>query len=160
STQDPSMPLGEIARTLSTSAIKVGVTHGALAIPGKHQLNDHPIQVDAATRNGLDYLALGHWHSWQIENENRLVMPGTPEPDGFDHGESRFVALVEIAAPGSSPQIRKLDVAGLSWREFTLEFLDGAEARARLEFSLDELIPQADRTVVRITLKGSADRQT
>ena len=65
STQDPSVRLAEIAASLPADSIKVGITHGALAIEGKHQPNDHPIHLQAATRAGLDYLALGHWHQWQ-----------------------------------------------------------------------------------------------
>ena len=84
STIDPSRRLDELAKAAPPGALKIGITHGALAIPGKHQPNDFPIDLAAASRAGLDYLAVGHWHNWQIYDNGRLVMPGTPEPDNFD----------------------------------------------------------------------------
>ncbi|HMD55278.1 MAG TPA: metallophosphoesterase [Phycisphaerae bacterium] len=59
STHDPSLKIAEIAHNLPADRIKVGITHGAIAIPGKHQSNDFPIALDASSRAGLDYLAIG-----------------------------------------------------------------------------------------------------
>src|SRR5438874_607499 len=78
----------ELAKAARPDAIKVGITHGALAIPGKFQPNDFPIDPAAASRAGLDYLAIGHWHEWQVYDNGRLVMPGTPECDAFEREES------------------------------------------------------------------------
>src|SRR5258708_6300650 len=80
STIDPSLALQELARGLPARAIKVGVTHGSPAIEGKYQPDDFPIAVNAASRAGLEYLALGHWHGHFALEGGRLVMPGTPEP--------------------------------------------------------------------------------
>lgn len=42
--------------------IRIGLAHGT--VEGVHQEEpDYPIARDAAARHGLDYLALGHWHS-------------------------------------------------------------------------------------------------
>lgn len=42
--------------------IRIGLAHGT--VEGVHQVEpDYPISRDAAERAGLDYLALGHWHS-------------------------------------------------------------------------------------------------
>lgn len=160
STQDPSARLGQIAGTLPDSAVKIGMTHGALAIPGKHQSSDHPIHLEAATSHGLAYLALGHWHSWQIEDAGRMLIPGTPEPDAFGHADGRFVALLEIASAGAAPFVRQIEVAGLVWREITLDFLHGPAGRRVVERSLAELEPAADRTVLRLTLTGATGRRS
>ena len=80
------------------------MTYGALAIPGKHQPNDFPIALNAASRAGVDYLAVGHWHNWQTYDNDRLVMPGTPEPDAFDQENSGCIALVEINGRGAAPE--------------------------------------------------------
>ncbi len=43
-------------------AIRIGLAHGTVeGVPQPEP--DHPIARDAASRAGLDYLALGHWHS-------------------------------------------------------------------------------------------------
>jgi len=123
SAKDPSLPLVEMAAQVAPDGIKIGMTHGALAIEGKHQPNDQPIALDAATRAGLDYLALGHWHKPQAYDDGRLAMSGTPEPDDFSRNAGS-VSLVEIAAPGQKPVVARLDSATLSWRSVTVDLLD------------------------------------
>ena len=85
-TQDPSFPLVELAAGISKERIKIGITHGSLAIEGKHPSNDHPIALDAATRARLDYLAVGHWHKTQIYDDGRLVCPEHRSPINLDKG--------------------------------------------------------------------------
>lgn len=158
STTDPSLKLAELAATLSSNVIKIGITHGALAIEGKHQPNDFPIALNAASRAGLDYLAVGHWHNWLAETDGgRIVMPGTPEPDQFDQ-DGGSVALVEIAAPGAPPKVERLPVAGLRWHSIALDFLSWESSRAGLEAALKELVPAS--TILRIILTGSSTPRT
>lgn len=156
SSLDPSLKLVDLAAGLPAGTIKIGLTHGALAIEAKHQPNDFPIALHAATRAGLDYLAIGHWHNWLADIDGgRIVMPGTPEPDRFGNDDSGHVALVEIDAPGQPPRVQKLPVATLAWRALTFDFLHAEAARATLSSSLAELAPAADRTVLRVTLTGT-----
>ena len=157
SSHDPSLKLADLAATLPADVIKIGITHGALAIDSKHQSNDFPIALNAATRAGLDYLAVGHWHNWLAGTDGgRIVMPGTPEPDRFANDDSGHVALVEIDSPGQPARVQKLSVATLSWRTLTFDFLNPEAARASLATTLAELASTADHTVLRITLTGTA----
>lgn len=156
STQDPSLPLVALSSALPPDAIRLGITHGALAIEGKHQPNDFPIALDAASRAGLDYLAVGHWHNWLAETDGgRLVMPGTPEPDRFSSSRAGQVALVEIAARDEPPRVKPLPVATLDWRTLSFDFSSVEASRAALEQVLAGLRPNAAHTVLRITLTGS-----
>src|SRR5260221_9382979 len=155
-TIDQSRRLADLARDLPADAIKVGVTHGALAIPGKHQPNDFPIDLKAASRAGLDYLAVGHWHNWQVYDGGRLVMPGTPEPDNFDQTDSGFVALVEIKSHGASSTVEKLPVATLQWSSVNFDFLDVENAKLKLQQIITPLRERANQVVFRVTLTGSA----
>lgn len=157
STLDPSMKLVELAATIPESAIKIGVTHGALAIEGKHQPNDFPIALNAASRAGLDYLAIGHWHNWLDDMDGaRIVMPGTPEPDRFDHLRCGFIAYVEIDSPGADPRIEPVSVASLTWKELTFDFLSAESSRATLGQTLTDLASAGGKTVVRVVLTGAA----
>ena len=123
STNDPSLKLVELAATLPADTIKIGMTHGSLAIESKHKPDDFPIALNAATRAGLDYLAIGHWHNWLADIDGgRIVMPGTPEPDRFSNDDSGNIALVEIASRGQLPRVQKLHVATLNWRELKYDF--------------------------------------
>lgn len=154
STTDPTLKIAELARERADGRIRIGMAHGALAIPGKHQSNDFPIALDAATRAGLDYLAVGHWHTWQVYDQGRLVMPGTPEPDAFDQEGGGRVALVEITSPQSPPSVQPITLATLQWVKLDLDVTDAQTGKQLLEHRLAEWMPAAARTVVRVTLRG------
>ena len=131
---DPSLKLVDLAAGLPVDAIKLGLTHGALAIEAKHQPNDFPIALNAASRAGLDYLAIGHWHNWLPDTDGgRIVMPGTPEPDRFINDASGHVALVEIPGAGQAPQVKPLRVATFDWRELVFDFHAAEASRASLQ---------------------------
>jgi DNA repair exonuclease SbcCD nuclease subunit len=149
--------LVSLAPELPADAIKIGITHGALAIEGRHQPNDFPIALNAATRAGLDYLAIGHWHNWLVDTDaGRIVMPGTPEPDQFGQERSGQVALVEIDAAGQLPRVQPVPVATLNWKTLAFDFHAEESARATLDQALEALKPTANRTVLRISLSGTA----
>jgi DNA repair exonuclease SbcCD nuclease subunit len=134
--------------------LRLGVAHGALRIEGRYQPEDHPIALDAARRLGLDYLALGHWHS-TFQLDARTAYSGAPEPTGFGERDSGNVLLVDVEA-GRAPKVRCLPVATLDWlvweerldADRTLEALV-AECRGRCE-----RLPQRDRTLLRLLLSG------
>lgn len=155
STVDPSLTIAELARDLPADRIRVGITHGALAIPGKHRPNDFPIALNAATRAGLDYLAVGHWHNGQVYDNGRLVMSGTPEPDDFGQTASGNVILVEIQRRGAEPVSTNMNVASLHWREIEFDLADFESARLSALAKLVELNLQAASVVLRIRLCGS-----
>jgi len=160
STLDPSLKLVALASALPSTAIKIGLTHGALAIEGKHQPNDFPIALNAATRAGLDYLGLGHWHNWLSETDGgRIVMPGTPEPDRFGNDRAGNVALVEIEAPGHLPRVRAIPVAYVEWHPLTFDFANAMASRSSLEQIFARLSPHPERTVVRVTMTGTVSPQ-
>jgi hypothetical protein len=135
---------------LPADQIQVDITHGALAIPSKHEPNDFPIALNAASRAKLDYLAVGHWHNWLLNDDGRLLMPGTPERDEFDQTDSGFVALVEVSERGKPPQIEKLRVATLGWHTLDFDFLDADAARQHLLGETAKLNERAKTSVVRV----------
>lgn len=160
STTDPSLKFVDLAQQIPSDRIKIGITHGALAIEGKHQPNDFPIALDAASRAGLDYLAVGHWHNWLVETDGgRIVMPGTPEPDQFSNERGGQVALVDIDERGKLPRVQPLSVATLTWKKLGFDFLSPEASRATLDQALSELRPTGAKTVLRVTLTGSASPQ-
>jgi DNA repair exonuclease SbcCD nuclease subunit len=158
STQDPSAKLGELAARHGEK-IKIGITHGSLAIDGMHQPDDFPIALNAATRAGLDYLAIGHWHSAQLRDGGRLSMPGTPEPTDFSEHGAGCVCEVEIAVPGAQPRVTQVRMAKLRWQEWEFDFTDAQSAREQIAKKIKaQCSDGADLTcaVVRVVLKGSA----
>ena len=153
STKDPSLPLIEMATSIAGNKIRIGVTHGALAIEGKHQPNDHPIALNAASRAGLDYLAIGHWHQQQSYDDGRLAMPGTPEPDDFEQN-SGSVTLVEIASRGAEPEFNAIPSATYSWHAVKVDLLNRELTLDLFKSALAEIKPPAKKRVLRIELVG------
>jgi hypothetical protein len=147
---DPSLRLAELARALPADAIKVGMTHGSPAIGGMHQADDFPIATDAATRAGLDFLALGHWHSAMPLDGGRILMPGTPEPTDFAERGSGSVHEIALERAGVLPRITPLRCGGMQWQHLEGELATGDDLLAEL------LRCDAARTVVRVTLRGLA----
>lgn len=159
STIDPSLKLDELARTLPREGIQVGITHGSLAIPSQHGHSAFPVALDAATRAGLDYLALGDWHNWQVYDSGRLVMPGTPEQDNFDQSSSGFVAHVAIDEKGAPPHVEQVRVGQFQWHAFDLDYLNLESARTLLQQTVASLSGQTDSCVIRVRIRGSATRE-
>lgn len=42
----------------------IAMAHGSLQIPGKSAVDDFPITFKEIEESGMDYIALGHWHSY------------------------------------------------------------------------------------------------
>lgn len=158
STIDPSLKLVDLTKQLPGEKVKVGVTHGSPDIPSLREDNDFPIATNAATRAELDFLCLGHWHSWLLADNGRMLMPGTPEPDAFDRRDCGSVALVDIGERGAQPQLEKLHVATMGWHTFDFNFLDAETARQNLQNALATLSERAKQSVVRIRMRGTAAR--
>ena len=101
------------------SRIAVGIGHGTVQGLPTEEL-DYPIARDAADRAKLDYLAIGHWHSYAsfpgADGIARLVYSGTHETTKFGERDSGNVLLVEIDARGTAPRITPIRTGGLRWR--------------------------------------------
>ena len=156
STIDPSLKIADMVLSVPDDQIRIGITHGALAIPGKHKLNDFPISLEAASRASLDYLAVGHWHNHQVYDNGRLVMPGTPEPDAFDQAGAGSIILAQIERRGEAPKVELIPTATLQWESLGFDLLNPEQSRMSLALKLDQLKPNAAKIVARITLSGPA----
>ena len=102
----------------------VGLVHGALAIPGRTDRDEVVFTAEEIGASGLDYLALGHWHSTQQGKAGATTWAysGAPEPvavtqDGA--GRALVVTLEDVvgkrdvaveARAVSRTRFEKLDV--------------------------------------------------
>jgi DNA repair exonuclease SbcCD nuclease subunit len=88
--QAPHSPLeGLDAGADERATWKIGMVHGALAIPGVVDQDEVLITTDEIAASGLDYLALGHWHSAQQGRaDHDLRLQGAPEPVAIDRDKA------------------------------------------------------------------------
>lgn len=77
---------------------RIGMVHGAIAIPGKTDGDEVVITTDEIAASNLDYLALGHWHSSQAGKAGTVTYAyaGAPEPVALDQDRAGKVLLVEL----------------------------------------------------------------
>jgi DNA repair protein SbcD/Mre11 len=127
-----------------TSRWQVGMIHGSLAVPGKVEQDDVLFTADEVAASGLDYLALGHWHSFREGRAAETVWayPGAPEPVALDQDGAGRVLIVELGATGVKVEPR---LVGRS-RVARLE-LDAAAISSQPEL-VAQLRAQADPDVV------------
>ena len=143
--------------------IAIGMGHGNVeGLPDVEP--DFPIPQNAATTAGLDYLAIGHWHSYApYKDENgaiRMAYSGTHETTKFGERDSGNALLVEIAKRGAATSIEVIPTGCLSW--YSLE--RRLESPGSLKAIMSELsaLDSPDQALVRLRLNGllfAADRQ-
>ena len=77
---------------------RVGMVHGSLLVPGKVEVDDVIFTEKEVAASRLDYLALGHWHSFRqgVQGDTTWAYPGAPEPVAVDQDGAGHVALVDL----------------------------------------------------------------
>lgn len=95
----PHSPLRDFSAAADDRATwKIGLLHAAVAIPGKTDGDDVVITTDEIAQSGLDYVALGHWHSAQVAKAGGVTYAysGAPEPVAVDQDRAGKVLLVGL----------------------------------------------------------------
>ena len=127
STKDFSNAIPEVREV---DGIHIGVAHGSLV--GKFSVSnwediDLPINPSCVDRTGIDYLALGHWHSHRTFEDNtgitRIAYSGTHEQTKYDEDDAGQCLLVQIDKKGATPEIQPINTGQLSWvsKEFEMK---------------------------------------
>ena len=106
----PHSPLRDLDATAGAGASAtwhVGMVHGSLLIPGKTDRDDVVFTTDEIVETGLDYLALGHWHSSQQGKAGGVTYAyaGAPEAVALDQDRSGKVMLVELEQIGEGRSV-------------------------------------------------------
>jgi DNA repair exonuclease SbcCD nuclease subunit len=139
---------------------RILVAHGGIDMldpdPTKPSLIRLAALHDALSRGAVHYVALGDKHSrTQVGDTGRVWYSGSPEVTNFDDIESDpgHVLVVDIDDADGSVSVDARHVG--RWRFLTLRrSVDSSRDIADLDINLD-LLPDKDRTVVRLTLTGS-----
>jgi len=138
-----------------TEAIRIGLAHGTVeGVPQPEP--DHPIPRDPAARAGLDYLALGHWHSTATypasDGSVRMAYSGTHETTSFGERDSGNVLVVEITGPRAAPVVTPVRTGGLNWMVVEKDIRDpGDLLRVRQDIESQH---SPELTLVDLRLKG------
>jgi hypothetical protein len=101
--------------------IRIGLAHGRLQEYSGQTYFENAIAKDRADKAGLDYLALGDFHSYTPEDHFavglRTRYSGTPECTAVDEPRSGYALVVSIAEPGAAPQVEAAHVGHILPRD-------------------------------------------
>jgi DNA repair exonuclease SbcCD nuclease subunit len=95
----PHSPLRDLAAVETPAATwRLGLLHASILIPGRTEHDEVVVTVDEIAASGLDYLALGHWHSAQSSKAKGVTYAysGAPEPVAVDQDRAGKVLLVTL----------------------------------------------------------------
>lgn len=155
----PRSPLeGFSAKADDRASWKVGMIHGSRQIPGKVERDDVLFTDAEIAASGLDYLALGHWHSFSSGRcgETTWAYAGAPEPVAVDQDGAGNVCLVRLEdgiAGSSSVRVQKMRVGRTVFRAESVD----AAAIERQEDLVARLTDLADADLVlQVTIDGIA----
>jgi exonuclease SbcD len=154
---DTGNPLNGISAD-SRTAVNVGILHTAIALPQiPEEAGSCVLRRDHIECCGLDYLALGHWHSFRrhFEDAKTIVLySGSPETLNFGE-DSGYVALVSFGS--GPPQVEKHQVGHYKWQELNLSWQDVGSIEA-LKKQLACLA--SPHTILRVAMAGCvSDKQ-
>jgi DNA repair protein SbcD/Mre11 len=156
----PNSPLAGFTPTTGATPTRwqVGMIHGSMAVPGKVEQDDVLFTQAEVADSGLDYLALGHWHSFSEgrAGSTTWAYAGAPEPVAVDQDRAGSVVLVQLDAALEAPRVearrvgrthhRKLDidVATLgSQADLEKRLADMADADLVLDARLVGVLPDS-----------------
>lgn len=104
----PASPLAGLGAAADERATwKIGLLHSAIVIPGVVEQDEVIVTTDEIAASGLDYLALGHWHSLQqgVAGSVTWAYSGAPEPVAIDQDAAGRVLLVTFDATGGKKSV-------------------------------------------------------
>jgi DNA repair exonuclease SbcCD nuclease subunit len=106
----PHSPLRDLRLASSETGAtwRIGMVHGSIAIPDKTDRDEVVVTKEEIAATGLDYLALGHWHSPQRgkARSTTYAYSGAPEPVAVNQGGAGNVLLVELDEQGGERYVR------------------------------------------------------
>lgn len=148
-----STDLSVLARN-SMPGFHVGLLHASVIEKGSLDIPDRdiPVTADQLAALNLDYIALGHYHDFQmIATAQKTVgcYPGTPEAKRFSETGPRSVALVTLTEHGLHIEPVEVGQTQVHKMDLDVSDLDETDAVVRSVKNLG-----GEGRIARITLKG------
>jgi len=147
-TFDP--PLAEL-RPSAGSRWHVAMAHGNI-VGGLVENPHRPIRAQEIAACGMDYVALGDWHTYSSQSTGgtEAAYSGSPEPTSFADEGAGYIVSVELAESGVevrpihvgklSARKMRIEVAGKKHTDLTEEILRLADPYLILEVTLSGLL--------------------
>ena len=143
----------------SFDGTRIGLAHGTVI--GANVAEDcFPIRPDAATASGLDYVALGHFHSTATYEGDltsaKMAYSGTHETTKFGERDSGNVLVVEIGGRGEQPRLTRVATTQLIWHELAYELAASIDIERTILPDI-EAIADPQQSLLKIKLTGMVE---
>ena len=120
---------------------QVGMVHGSFAVPGRFDTDEVSFTDAEVAATNLDYLALGHWHSFREGRAGKTTWAysGAPEPVALDQDGAGQVVLVNLEGRGAQRRV-SVEARAVGRTRFQRQEIDAAtvHSQAELEAKLRE----------------------
>lgn len=137
---------------IKESGFHVGMAHCSIKIEGRVEKDAMIVDKDEIANSGLDYLALGHWHSFKdySQGNTKAYYCGSPEPIYMDQKGAGSVALVSIYGKGNI----KVDPVWVGSKKFD-EMTINVESTKSINEVTEIIEAKADpNLILEVTLEG------
>jgi exonuclease SbcD len=103
----PESPFSGFELPADAPTWRIGLVHGAVAIPGRTDGDEVVVTRDEIAASGLDYVALGHWHSAQTGKTGDVAFAysGAPESVAIGQDGAGKVLLVTLDKNGDTKTV-------------------------------------------------------
>ncbi len=145
----PHSPLQEIVSPdMPEAGWHVGLVHGSIAIPGRTDRDEVVVTTEEIAASGLDYLALGHWHSAQMGKAGAVTFAysGAPEAVALDQDRAGKALLVELEEVGTGRSV-KVHERQVGRTRFEKETIDSATVTTQ-QALIESLAKRSDPDLV------------
>lgn len=146
----------------SRSQARIGLAHGGWKGYWRSEEESTGIALNTidnqtTERCGLDYLALGDYHSFTPANHAaaaaRTYYSGTPEITAHDDARAGHALLVQLESPGGAPLVTPLSTGHAQSNNWGTISLQPGNAISTLQ-ARSETITDRDKALVRARLQG------
>jgi DNA repair exonuclease SbcCD nuclease subunit len=127
---------------------RIGMIHGALSIRGRTDGDEVVIDANEIATSGLDYLALGHWHSTVTARAGdvQYAYSGSPEPVAVDQDRAGNVLLVTLDLVDGARNVT-VEERQVGRTRFERLDLDAAELVSQAAF-VERLVGRSDPDLI------------
>lgn len=135
-------------------SIKIGLAHGSLeGVSPDFNKTYYPMTRKELESSGLDLWLLGHTHLPWPENpdkNSRILIPGTPEPDGFDCNHKGSAFIIDLKS-SSDIKVQKVSTGKYRFSVNQVPLNDDNDITSmKRKYTDDEF----SNVVLRLILKG------
>jgi len=143
---------------IQEEGIHIGIIHGSLEQPSHWEKREQDLSIsgDDVACSNLDYLALGHYHTFQQNQFGKTlaVYPGSLEGKTFSEQGERFMVIVDFAAKTPVLEKRAVNTRNITSVELSVDEYPCESQEDLINLIKSRVDPES---VVELSIKGTSE---